>query len=653
MAKKFKQMTALILAGVVVFNGSSLGASATTQKVPLELEGMYSFTDPNTEGPEDELRGEANYLLPKLKAGNYEKWIDRIELPEYARTFYTMLEEACDNDGIDDFLIDRSLNVSIAEKDDSLGKGIKVAEVRGAGQDWTYAQAVLQNDFLEKKYAILSALEAFDRDHPEVFWLRGSTYVMTPEYNWKHIVNEETGEREVEFSGDFYFMVESEYYDWEIWADKYGNKEAILAANAMVEQRIEEITGTVEGKSAVEQMRYFNQWLTHNNEYNILLADESYEADLDKFAESFECTSALKGSVGSAGPVCEAYARAFKVLCDAVGIPCVLVDGYANSGSGAANHMWNYAQAEGKWYAVDVTWNDPLSYEIGATSGSEKEEYFLLGSKTTTKIGKTQVSFIDSHPAENKVRTSGVGFVNGPVLNETAYDLNGTPKPAPAPTPEPLPELEKEKNPATEQVSKEDVSKTFTDVQGTTWYKDSVQYVYDKGLMTGSNGRFKPQENVKRAQVIVTLYRLAGSPKTRDLSALIDFVDIDPTAYYVDALCWAYSEGIITGTGEHNQYFHGDDAIKRQQLAAILRRYANSMGQETTERTDISHMLNAFAVSSYAIDDMQWAVAAGLLSGSQVKDANGNIAYDLKPHATATRGQLAAILERFCANNGY
>ena len=77
------------------------------------------------------------------------------------------------------------------------------------------------------------------------------------------------------------------------------------------------------------------------------------------------------------------------------------------------------------------------------------------------------------------------------------------------------------------------------------------------------------------------------------------------------------------------------------------------MGQETTERTDISHMLNAFAVSSYAIDDMQWAVAAGLLSGSQVKDANGNIAYDLKPHATATRGQLAAILERFCANNGY
>lgn len=653
MAKKIKQMTALILAGVVVFNSSNLGALASTVKVPLEMEGMYSLSDPYSEEPEDIIRGESDYLLPKLKAGNYEKWIDRIELPEYARVFYTTLEEACDNDGIDDFLIDRSLNESIVEKDDSLGKGIKVAEIYGEGEDWTYAQAQIQNDFLEKKYAILSAMEAFDRDHPEVFWLQGSSYVMTPEYKWKHVEDEETGERKIELTANFYFMVESEYYDWEIWSEKYSNQETILEGIKMVEKRIEEITGAVAGKSAVEQMRYFNQWLTHNNEYNILLADEDYDPDLKKFAESFECTSALRGSTGSKGPVCEAYARAFNVLCDAVGIPCVLVDGYADSGSGAANHMWNYAQADGKWYAVDVTWNDPSSAKIGATSGLEKEEYFLLGAKTITNTKKMPVCFIDSHPAENKVRKSGVGFVNGPVLNETAYDLNGTPTPAPVPTPEPLPEIEKEKNPATEQVSKEDISKKFSDVQKTAWYKDSVQYVYDKGLMTGSNGRFRPQENVKRAQVIVTLYRLAGSPKTRDLSALIDFADIDPTAYYVDALCWAYSEGIITGTGEHNQYFNGNDAIKRQQLAAILRRYANTMGQETTERADISHMLNAFAVSSYAIDDMQWAVAAGLLSGSQVKDANGNVAYDLKPHATATRGQLAAILMRFCENNGY
>ena len=83
----------------------------------------------------------------------------------------------------------------------------------------------------------------------------------------------------------------------------------------------------------------------------------------------------------------------------------------------------------------------------------------------------------------------------------------------------------------------------------------------------------------------------------------------------------------------------------------MLRRYANTMGYDTTETADISTMLNANTVSGYAVEDVKWAVGAGLISGSEVKDANGNTAYDLKPHATATRGQLAAILMRFCQNN--
>ena len=100
-----------------------------------------------------------------------------------------------------------------------------------------------------------------------------------------------------------------------------------------------------------------------------------------------------------------------KVLCDKAEIPCVLVSGMAKNsldGTGEA-HMWNYVQLDGKWYGVDVTWNDPTG-GTGAVSGYENEDWLLLGSNTVV----SEMSFETSHPVENVVSTGGVAFTNGP-----------------------------------------------------------------------------------------------------------------------------------------------------------------------------------------------------------------------------------------------
>ena len=99
MGKKLKKQIALVLAGVIAFSSSNLAASAAVLKIPIELENLHVFSDPYSDENNHGLRGDGKILLPELKAGNYEKWIDRIELPEEIREFYTVLEEAVDFDG--------------------------------------------------------------------------------------------------------------------------------------------------------------------------------------------------------------------------------------------------------------------------------------------------------------------------------------------------------------------------------------------------------------------------------------------------------------------------------------------------------------------------------------------------------------------------
>ena len=193
----------------------------------------------------------------------------------------------------------------------------------------------------------------------------------------------------------------------------------------------------------------------------------------------------------------------------------------------------------------------------------------------------------------------------------------------------------------------EKVTEIFTDVAEGKWYVGAVQYVYDNGLMSGNDGLFKPTENVTRAQLVTTLYRLAGSPKVTDYSACEAFSDVKEGKYYTDAVCWAYNTGVTTG---NNGKFDTTGNLTRQQLAAFLFRFADVMGYDVTAREDYSSMMNADQVSGYAKEAMKWAVGSGLISGSQ-KTVNGVAVKDLDPTGNTTRAQLATILQRFCESN--
>lgn len=117
---------------------------------------------------------------------------------------------------------------------------------------------------------------------------------------------------------------------------------------------VEKIVAPILNASRYQQVKYLNYWLTHHNSYF-----SGPEALLDpNIFGLYECLNALKGSTGPQGPVCEGYSRAFKVLCDRLQIPCVLVDGYAADSldSSPELHMWAYVQMDdNRWYGVDIT----------------------------------------------------------------------------------------------------------------------------------------------------------------------------------------------------------------------------------------------------------------------------------------------------------
>ena len=187
--------------------------------------------------------------------------------------------------------------------------------------------------------------------------------------------------------------------------------------------------------------------------------------------------------------------------------------------------------------------------------------------------------------------------------------------------------------------SHEPVDLPFNDVPESYWAYDAIQYVYGEGLMAGTSGStFSPEGTTTRGQIVTILWRLSGSPV---VNYLMDFDDVDPAAYYAEAIRWATSEGIAGGYG--GGVFGPDDPITREQLAVMLHRYAQHEGYDVSigEDTNILSYADAFTVSEYAVSALQWACGAGIISGT----GDGST---LSPGGSATRSQVAMILMRFC-----
>lgn len=179
----------------------------------------------------------------------------------------------------------------------------------------------------------------------------------------------------------------------------------------------------------------------------------------------------------------------------------------------------------------------------------------------------------------------------------------------------------------------------FADVPSGSWYYDDVAYVYDTGLMTGLTATtFGPNLSNTRGMIVTILWRMENEPAAKHGCP---FADVRRGSYYEQAIAWASENGIVTGFDAST--FAPDRAITREQLAAILFRFAAYRGMDAvTLRENLSSFQDQAAISAYAVSALNWAVGEGLMQGTGDK---------LEPTGSATRAQVAAMLRRFMQRN--
>ena len=178
----------------------------------------------------------------------------------------------------------------------------------------------------------------------------------------------------------------------------------------------------------------------------------------------------------------------------------------------------------------------------------------------------------------------------------------------------------------------------FTDLDPAKWYHDGIEYCWENGLMVGvGDNRFGPNGTTSRAMIVSILYRLEGQPA---VTAANPFSDVEPGRYYTNAVIWAAENEIVSGYG--NGKFGPNDPITREQLAAILYRYAQSKGQGFTGTWSFKlDFPDAGDVSGWANEAVSWMVKNGIINGKDGK---------LVPKGDASRAEAATMLQRFCEN---
>ena len=173
----------------------------------------------------------------------------------------------------------------------------------------------------------------------------------------------------------------------------------------------------------------------------------------------------------------------------------------------------------------------------------------------------------------------------------------------------------------------------FTDVPEDAWYNSAVEYVYENGLMNGtSETEFSPDTNITRGMFVTVLYRMEGSPET---ALDYGFADVPQDEYYAEAVAWADDYGIVLGYSETE--FAPEQTISREQMAAIIYRYAGYKGEDTTVQSGAAYT-DSESISDYALDAVAWATENGIMQGR----TDGTFA----PADFTTRAEAAAVFER-------
>lgn len=373
------------------------------------------------------------------------RWIDRIyNLPDYMRTFY-------DNHGlrVKEVLNGGSNYLSDPASDDAdnvvhFGDGSTFVILKEItkGLTFTYPQDVVdqdpsafrtyalnainddiaqhQDEYLEDVYDFMPYMfMSMSYDYPQAFWLR-NYWSWSTSYgaSWGYLPD--AGKDSAVYNYVVLFAIENSAFDYRI--EDFRNPDVLSAAVTEYKGLIDNILADVPNTSRYDQIRYMNDWLTKHNAYNSCYDSQNSPSIV------WSPMSALRGTSGERGPVCEAYARAFKVLCDRLGIPCILAVGDAKGdlNSEPESHMWDEVKMnDGQWYAVDVTWNDPMYGDpLELMSGAENEDWLLLG-KYDIVNQQDNLSFAESHPNSmiyGQAESASWDFDNGTLIADYAFD---------------------------------------------------------------------------------------------------------------------------------------------------------------------------------------------------------------------------------------
>lgn len=178
----------------------------------------------------------------------------------------------------------------------------------------------------------------------------------------------------------------------------------------------------------------------------------------------------------------------------------------------------------------------------------------------------------------------------------------------------------------------------FTDIPANHWARTAVNYLYQRGIVSGvSSTKYGANTNVTRGQAVTMIWRSQGSPEPAGKNT---FTDVKSSDYYLKAVVWAAENGIVSGTG--NNKFSPNNNITREQLITIMYKLAEFMGVDVSKKGSLSGFKDAAKIAKYAQEPVKWAIAAGLAGGYE----DGTF----RPQGTATRAEYAQVLYKYLLN---
>lgn len=407
----------------------------------------------------------------------------------------------------------------------------------------TYNPNTLQAETQVCVNAMLDAYDAILVTHPEVWWLSGINISSTT----TNVLN---GQYSLPLTLSFHFQDQ-----WVSGGRSVYDDEATL--KSVVQSIADE--ACVQG-GPYQQLLYVHDWLTTHNVYN----EAAAAAGSGNYWDYMPWTP-VSALTDASQPVCEGYARAFKLICDYLGYPCLYVVGYG----GGDRHAWNMVQVAGKWYGVDCTFDDPAVAGVtSVVSGHENHKYFMVGEETL--LDGYHV-FSDNHIPDGVVADGARSFTF-PALNPEALDPGFTWGPPDIDNPDEPDEPDEPDNPDWPDEPDEPEPLSFADVNEYAYYAPAVQWAVICGVTNGTgtdelgNALFSPGATVTRGQAVTFLWRAMWRPEPETQNN--PFGDVSPDAYYYDAVLWAVENGITNGVSADS--FDPDAPVTRGQLLTFL-----------------------------------------------------------------------------------